>query len=302
MPRHPSLLLLVNSIRRWIFAWPTLPHFRSMMRARIWRSPSCHFTTSTRCPPPCDKSHAYLNRAASCALRSCTQSIRPAASKRPPPMHPSSSREITLARSLMRTWSSEMGCQSPSIASIDLSKAIFWRLRRQACSSKLSESRGFQIVLSTRIVVAVGSGCPYSCTCAPAADHHPPLVGNGWSAMCSSSTLATKRPGFLTWRRPAGAARSTSPRPRPAVHLRGAAEPLPGAGHVRGRPTTSCWTKGSSHMESGMTTSRWPCSTASMRRFSATKRDCCGSSLCTIAADGSFCLDSFRGRGSLARI
>jgi len=33
------------------------------------------------------------------------------------------------------------------------------------------------------------------------------------SAMCSSSTLATKPPGFWTWLRPAGAARSTSPAP-----------------------------------------------------------------------------------------
>jgi hypothetical protein len=85
MLHHRSLLLLVNSIRRWIFAWPTQQRFRSMMRARIWRSPSCHFTTSMRCLPPCEKSHGFLNRAAACAWQSCIQSIRPGASKRPLP-------------------------------------------------------------------------------------------------------------------------------------------------------------------------------------------------------------------------
>jgi SAM-dependent methyltransferase len=61
-------------------------------------------------------------------------------------------------------------------------ESYFWRLKGQACSSKLSENQAFQIVLSTRIVVAVGSGSLYSCTCEPAAHRHPPLVRNGSQA------------------------------------------------------------------------------------------------------------------------
>jgi len=67
--RRLSSLPPESSTHRWTCVWRMPPRFRLMMRARIWRSPSCHFKISTGCLLPFKKQRAFWNQVGDFAWR-----------------------------------------------------------------------------------------------------------------------------------------------------------------------------------------------------------------------------------------